>query len=64
VLAFTDVELAHRRYQPGRARERTEQLGQLRGDTRVFEAGAGDQVVDAPPDLVEAVNARLAAALK
>jgi hypothetical protein len=50
--------------QPGRARWRSEKLGELLADVSMLDAGAGNHVADTLPHLVEAVDARLAAALE
>jgi hypothetical protein len=63
VLAVAEVELVDRGHQPGGARQRAEELAELLSDVCVLEAAAGDHVVDALPDLVEAIHARLAATL-
>jgi hypothetical protein len=63
LLGVAEVELAHRRQQSGGSREGTEQLGELLADQRVRQAGSGNHVEDALPDLVEPVHAGLPASL-
>ena len=54
----------HREQQAAGPRWIVEQQGELTGDTGVLKAGRGDPEADTLPNLVEAIHADLAAALK
>jgi len=64
VLGLAQVELAHRRRQAGGSSRAIEQYGELLADIRMLDARAGNDVANTLPDLVEAVDAGLAAALE
>jgi hypothetical protein len=64
LLGLTQVELAHRRLQPGGVRRTIEQHRELLSDPRMLVAGGRDHVVDTLPDLIEAVGSRPATALE